>query len=150
MAWRAVAAVVIILLVVSAFYLNDMISSAKRISVDVERVELVSAGLQAATVNVTLVVKNPSKYRYSAEEVRYEVYVEDVKIGNGTIEKLEIPPGSTYQSSLMTLYYSELGRAVISFLTQGKIDVNINGTAKIKVLFFPVEVKFSERRTIRP
>ncbi|MGC9104765.1 MAG: LEA type 2 family protein [Candidatus Methanodesulfokora sp.] len=150
MSWKIPVTLLLILFVASAFYINDMISSAGKISVSIEKMELTGIGLQSATLNLTLGINNPSNYHYSAEEINYEVYVGGSRMGNGTARNLEIPPRSKiYQSSLMTLYYSELGKAAISFLVEGKLDININGTAKMRVLFFPVEVRFSETRTIR-
>jgi LEA14-like dessication related protein len=149
---KLLAALVIVILVIAAgFYINDMISSAKKISVKVDKMEIVSAGLEKATVRVTFCMENPSGYHYSAEDIRYNVYVEGTKVGNGTVEKVDILPKTTScDSGLLDLYYSELGKAVVSFLLQGKVDVNVNGTMKVNVLFFPVEVKFSETRTIKP
>ncbi|MGC9021492.1 MAG: hypothetical protein ACP5KE_09835 [Candidatus Methanodesulfokora sp.] len=48
----------------------------------------------------------------------------------------------------MIIPHLEHSSRYYSILTQGRIDLNINGTAKIKVLFFPVEVL--QRRTIKP
>ncbi|MGB9708750.1 LEA type 2 family protein [Infirmifilum uzonense] len=149
MAWKAIT-IIAVVLIASALYLNDLVSSAERISVEVEKISVVSVGLQAANVNLTLAFNNPSNHKYTAEVVNYDVYIEGVKVGNGTITNLEIPPGTTRQSSILTLYYAKLGKALMSLLTQGKIDITVNGTANIKVLFFPVEVKFSRTKTVKP
>jgi LEA14-like dessication related protein len=149
---KLLAALVIVIIVIAAgFYINDMISSAKKISVKVDKMEIVSAGLEKATLRVTLCMENPSNYHYSAENIRYDIYVEGERVGNGTIEKVEIPAKTrSCESGLLDLYYSGLGKAAISFLLEGKIDLNINGTMNVKVLFFPVEIKFSETKTIKP
>jgi LEA14-like dessication related protein len=142
--------IILLILVASALYLNDMISSAKRISVNVERMEIAGASFEKVTINVTLCMENPSSYYYSAEEMRYGMYVEDAKVGNGSLNKIAIPPKSRVcESSLMDLYYSGLGKALTNLLSEGKIDLNVNGTMKVNVIFIPVEVKFSERKTIK-
>jgi hypothetical protein len=51
----------------------------------------------------------------------------------------------------MIIPHLEHSSRYYSILTQEKIDLNINGTAKIKVLFFPVEVlREEEDKAIGP
>jgi len=65
-----------IILIASALYFNDVISSAKKIRVDIERMEITEVSFEKVTINVTLCMENPSNYRYSAEDIRYEMYAE--------------------------------------------------------------------------
>ncbi len=148
---KLLAVILIIIIIAAGFYINDMISSAKKIRVEIDNMEIVSVGLEKATLNVTFCMENPSNYHYSAEDIKYDVYVKEERVGNGTVGRVDIPAKTkACESGLLDLYYSGLGKAVISFLLEGKIDVSINGTMKVKALFFPVEVKFSETKTIKP
>jgi len=148
---KLLAVILIIIIITAGFYINDMISSAKKIRVEIDNMEIVSVGLEKATLNVTFCMENPSNYHYSAEDIKYDVYVKEERVGNGTVGRVDIPAKTkACESGLLDLYYPGLGKAVISFLLEGKIDVSINGTMKVKALFFPVEVKFSETKTIKP
>jgi len=142
--------IILLILVASALYVNDMISSAKRISVNVEGMEIVGASFEKVTINVTLCMENPSNYHYSAEDVRYEIYFEEARVGNGSLNSIAIPPKSRVcESGLMDLYYSGLSKALMKILLEGKAGFDVNGTMRVKAIFIPVEVKFSERKTIK-
>jgi LEA14-like dessication related protein len=151
---KALAILILVVIVAAAgFYINDMISSAKKISVKVDKIEIVSAGLEKVTVRVTFCIENPSGYHYSAEDIRYSVYYKEVELGNGTIKNIEIPAKTTtYKDGLFDLHYRKLigivGSAIVDLLINGKLDVDINGTMKVKTLLSSEEIKFSETRTI--
>lgn len=147
---KVLAALLLLIILVLAigFYVNDMVSSAKKISIELAGVELKSLGLEKTTLDFILNLTNPTPYKYEAESVDYEIYLEGFKVGNGTLRGIKLEPGShSLQKATTDLYYSELSKAALSALLSGKMEFNVNGTLKLRVIIFPIELKFSESRS---
>jgi len=73
---KSLIIIILIILIASALYFNDVISLAKKIRVEIERMEITEVSFEKVTINVTLCMENPSNNRYSAEDIGYEIYAE--------------------------------------------------------------------------
>ncbi len=149
MSKKLLASVVIVLAsAMTLFYVNDMISSAKEVRVSLAGAELREASLERAKMDFLLNVTNPTRYQYEVELIEYDIYLQGVRIGNGSIKRLELTPkSSTIKHALTEIRYSELSIALLSSLMSGRFEINVTGYARVKALIFPVDLRFSEVRT---
>ncbi|MEM2290820.1 MAG: hypothetical protein QW711_04210, partial [Candidatus Korarchaeum sp.] len=83
-----------------------------------------------------------------AELVKYDIYLQDIRIGNGSIEGVKLSPKSSVMEHAITeIRYSELSGALLSALMSGRFEVNVTGYVRVKALIFPVDLRFSEVRS---
>lgn len=142
-------ATLLLVSIAGAYYVNDVISSARKIEVRLAGAELKGVSLEEVTIEFLLNVTNPTGYRYEAELVKYDIYLQGVKIGNGSLEGVELPPNSsTLQHALTELSYSELSSALLSALMSGRFEFNVTGFLRVRVLTFLVDVRFSETKVL--
>ncbi|MEM1521194.1 MAG: hypothetical protein QXR35_01965 [Candidatus Korarchaeum sp.] len=140
--------ILLLALILGAYYVNDVISSARRIEVRLAGAELRGASLEKATIDFLLNVTNPTGYGYEAELVKYDIYLQDIRIGNGSIEGVKLSPKSSVMEHAITeIRYSELSGALLSALMSGRFEVNVTGYVRVKALIFPVDLRFSEVRS---
>lgn len=143
-----VLVVLLLALVLGSYYVNDMISSARKIEVRLAGAELRGVDLERFNIDFLLNVTNPTGYAYEAELVKYDIYLQGIKIGNGSIEGVKLPPKSSVTEQAVTeIRYSELGSALISALMSGRFELNVTGYVRVKAIVFPVDLRFSEVRS---
>lgn len=82
--------------------------------IQVQRLGRVQMGLTGATIDVTFGVRNPNDYPVTIDRVRYDLYLNGVRVGDGFItQRVEVGPyGEARMSSRFDLSYLRVPGAV--------------------------------------
>ncbi|MCS7103785.1 MAG: hypothetical protein NZ992_07910, partial [Candidatus Korarchaeum sp.] len=144
-----VLALASLLVLVGAYlYVSDMVSSARRIDVNLAGAELKVTSFEKVDIDFLLNITNPTGYEYEVELVKYDIYLQGIKVGNGSVDRVKLSPkSSTLKHTITELRYSELTSALISALISGRFEVNVTGYLKVRTPVFPVDLRFSEVRS---
>lgn len=124
-----VAAVLIVLALVGGYELARR-EALKSCEVSLAGVRVVSIGLVSASLEVELMVYNPSSVAAILERADYSLYANGIYLGDGTTSKNEIPPGGTRTiKTPFSLSYSGALEALWSCLKTDDVTWRVNGTA---------------------
>ena len=125
---------ILVLTLISIRYVTEA-STIDEINVGVEDVSIEELKLSSCTLNLKVRISNPTTEHISELTAEFDVFIADTDVANGTVSKVSIPPESYATSDvLLTIFYADVGTAVINGLKTGDFDLIIKGEAKINVL----------------
>jgi len=146
-----------IVLLLAGIYLFSQIQEKeafKSVEIDFEGVEIKSIDLQQITLNLNLKCYNPNKIPATLDGADYEIYLQGIYIGNGSVnERITIPSNETKTvRSEVDIKYENLNQllniADEIVKNNGEADIMLKGNAHIdfigKINFpFNVEKKIN-------
>ena len=116
-------------------YLND-IASIDYIEIEIDNVRIKDLKLSSAELELKVKISNPTNQTLSDLMAEFNIFISNIDVGDGLVEKVTILPNSEEISDvLITIFYADVGQAVINGLQSGNFDLLINGEAKLNVLF---------------
>jgi LEA14-like dessication related protein len=136
---RNISIIAIVLIVFSGLiifiYINDT-SNFDNIDVQIENVSIKNLKLSSCELELSVKISNPSSETISDLTAEFNVFISNIDVGDGIVNKVTIPPKS-YENSEVTLIiiYSDVGQAVINGIKTANFDLSIRGEAKLSVLF---------------
>lgn len=97
--------------------------------IQVQRLGRVQAGLTGATLDVTFGVRNPNDFPVTIDRVRYDLYLNGVRVGDGFItQRVEVGPyGEARMSSRFDLSYLRVPGAVRSIMERDRVEARTRG-----------------------
>ncbi|PKP58633.1 MAG: hypothetical protein CVT89_02530 [Candidatus Altiarchaeales archaeon HGW-Altiarchaeales-2] len=145
--------VVLVILLIAGLYLFSQIQEKeafKNVEIDFEGLEIKNIDMQQVTLNLNLKAHNPNKIPAVLDGADYEIYLQGIYIGNGSLnEGLTIPPNETkIARSEVNVRYENLNR-LLNILDEvvksdGKVDIMIKGNAYVEFIGkinFPFKVE---------
>ncbi len=134
---------ILVILLIAGLYLFSQIQEKeafKNVEMDFESVEIKNIDLQQITLNLNLKAYNPNKIPATLDGADYEIYLDGIYIGNGTLnEQLIIPPNETkIARSEVNIKYENLNRLLNItdeiVKNNGKVDIMIKGNAYVEFI----------------
>ncbi len=144
---------ILVILLIAGLYLFSQIQEKeafKNVEMDFESVEIKGIDLQQMTLNLNLKVHNPNKIPATLDGADYEIYLEGIYIGNGSLnEKITIPSNETkIVRSEVNVRYENLNNLLNItdeiVKNNGKVDIIIKGNAYVEFIGkinFPFKVE---------
>ncbi|UCD12955.1 MAG: LEA type 2 family protein [Thermoplasmatales archaeon] len=131
--------VIIIVIFISGFlsvrYIAD-VSAFEKINVTVKNTSIQELGLTYCKLKLKVSISNPTTEHISGLSAEFDVSIANTHVGNGSVPKVTIPAQShTTRDVPLTIYYANVGNAVINGIKTGNFDLTIDGTANVNVLF---------------
>lgn len=128
-----IALLIIITVISSISYLLDA-TTIDRINVEIENVVIQDLSLSYCKIKLKVKLSNPSSEYISDISAEFDVFIADTDVGDGVVSKVSIPAKSCEVSDVyLTIYYSNVGNAVINALQTANFDLTIQGEAKASV-----------------
>jgi len=136
-----VIGVIVALVVIGGvlWYVNQ--ETLQSCEVSVVDVRMGSVGVKSATLDVVFEINNPSDSTAYLDEIEYEVYINDVNVGDGDVEqRISIPAHQTKQiDSKFVLEYADVGSAVANAIKTGQAKYYVEGTASFGNTKVPIK-----------
>ena len=97
--------------------------------IQVQRLGRPQMGLTGATLEVTFNVRNPNDYPVTIDRVRYDLFLNGVRVGDGFItQRVDVEPfGEARMSSRFDLNYLRVPGAVRSIMERDRVDARARG-----------------------
>lgn len=97
--------------------------------IQVQRLGRPQMGLTGATLDVTFTVRNPNDYPITIDRVRYDLFLNGVRVGDGFItQRVELDAyGDARMSSRFDLNYLRVPGAVRSIMERDRVDARARG-----------------------
>ncbi|BDC36448.1 LEA type 2 family protein [Candidatus Methanoliparum sp. LAM-1] len=138
-----VVGIIVVLLVIGGvlWYFNK--EALQSCEVSVVDVRVGSIGAKSATLDIVFEIYNPSNNTAYLDEIEYDVYINDVHIGDGDVEeRIIIPANQTKKiDSKLVLEYEDVGSAITNAIRTGQAKYNVKGTASFGNT--TVDIKFA-------
>jgi len=136
-----VLVLIIILISITVFTYYSDISSIDNVDVEIEDVNIRDLKLASCDLNLKVKITNPTSSNINDLTAEFDVFISNTDVGDGLVNKVTIPSKS-YETSdvVITIYYSNVGQAVINGLQTGNFDLSIQGEAKLNILFNLISV----------
>jgi len=138
--WIAIGVIVVLLVIGGAlWYVNQ--EAIGKCEVSVVDVRMGSVGVRSATLDVVFDIYNPSDTTAYLDEIDYDVYINDVHVGDGEVEqRISIPANQTKTiDSKFVLEYEDVGSAVTSAIRTGQAEYYVEGTASFGNTEVPIK-----------
>jgi LEA14-like dessication related protein len=111
-----------------------------------------SFSLSEITLNVTLDVNNPNSMGITLKTLSFDVYYQQgsdwVYLSHGEQSGVRINPGENEVSIPVTVNNVELGKSLLSLVSQGTLTLQIRGYAAPDILGFGPKIPFTHTTTI--
>jgi LEA14-like dessication related protein len=111
-----------------------------------------SFSLSEMTLNVTLDVNNPNSMGITLKTLSFDVYTQQgndwVYLSHGEQSGVRINPGENEVSIPVTVNNVELGKSLLSLVSQGTLTLQIRGYAAPDILGFGPKIPFTHTTTI--
>ena len=109
---------------------------AKPTSLDylgIDKVKIISLGLQESTVGADVRYYNPNKYKLTMKRAEVDVYVNDLYIGKTVLDTtVYIPKKDTFQLPVvLTIDMKKVGLGMLQTLSNDSVLVRLEGNAKV-------------------
>lgn len=132
----SVLVLIIIIVTITVFNYYSDISSINSVDVEIEDVDIRDLKLASCDLNLKLKITNPTSSNINDLTAEFDVFISNTDVGDGLLNKVTLPSKS-YESSdvFITIYYSNVGQAVINGLQTGNFNLSIQGEAKLNILF---------------
>ncbi|NCN64838.1 MAG: hypothetical protein GW779_04385 [Candidatus Altiarchaeum hamiconexum] len=144
---------ILVVLVIAGLYFFSQIQEKvafQNVEIDFEGVEIKDIDSQHITLNLNLRCYNPNKIPVTLDGADYEIYLQEIYVGNGSIsERLTIPPDETkILISEVKVRYENLNQ-LLNIANEiikrgGKVNITIKGNAYadfIGRISFPFKVE---------
>ena len=144
-----VAIIIIVLVVAGAFGYQQyqQRASLKNVQIGVEGVQVESVNLTSASLVFSLRITNPNTNAVTIDRTNYTVFINNISLGSGqNQQKVTIPAGgSVVISQPFNVSYTGAAQSVWSYITQGKGEYRLVGTAYFDTLLGTVGVPYDLR-----
>jgi len=142
---KDIAVVLIALLLVSGLFYYQATrerEAVERLEVDVVGVSIARLGLSSCDIVIRFRYTNPSDYDTPTFWVSsYSIYANGELVGTGSMPPTKVvAKSSAYQDLTVTVEYSKISKALADALLKGRLQVEVRGEVKAKVLFGLAEV----------
>ena len=142
---KDIAVVLIALLLVSGLFYYQATrerEAVERLEVDVVGVSIARLGLSSCDIVIRFRYANPSDYDTPTFWVSsYSIYANGELVGTGSMPPTKVvAKSSAYQDLTVTVEYSKISKALADALLKGRLQVEVRGEVKAKVLFGLAEV----------
>jgi len=131
--------VITIVIFISAFLSIRYIASAsaiEKVNVTVENTSIHELRLTYCKLKLKVSISNPTTEHISGLSAEFDIFIASTYVGNGSFQTVSIPEQSHKTGDvLLTIYYVNVGNAVIDGLQTENFDLSIHGEAKGNVLF---------------
>ncbi len=88
-----------------------------------------SAGVTSATLPLVLEFENTADREVPAPVAQYDVYVEEVRVGDAGARLTNLDPGETRTAiTRVTVQYTDVGEGIVSAIRNREFSVRIEGT----------------------
>ncbi|HIH40071.1 MAG TPA: LEA type 2 family protein [Halobacteria archaeon] len=121
------------------WYVNQ--ETLQNCEVSVVDVRMGSIGIKSATLDVVFEINNPSDSTAYLDEIEYEVYINDVNVGDGDVEQqISIPAHQTKRiDSKFVLEYADVGSAIANAVRTEQAEYYVEGTASFGNTKVPIK-----------
>jgi LEA14-like dessication related protein len=142
---KDIAVVLIALLLVSGLFYYQATrerEAVERLEVDVVGVSIARLGLSSCDIVIRFRYTNPSDYDTPTFWVSsYSIYANGELVGTGSMPPTKVvAKSSAYQDLTVTVEYSKISKALADALLKGRLQVEVRGEVKARVLFGLAEV----------
>jgi hypothetical protein len=135
---KIISIVIIIFLILIFFfsrYTAD-VSALEKIKIFVESITIEEVRLNYCKLKVNVNVLNPTSEYISDFTAQFDIFIANTYVGNGFIPKVSIPIQSgKIKNVSITIFYVNVGNAVIDGIRTRNFDLSIKGTATVQILF---------------
>jgi len=131
--------VITVVIFISGFlsirYMADA-SALEKVNVTVENISIQELRLTYCKLKLKMDIFNPTTEYISELSAKFDVSIAGTYVGNGSTPTVSIPAQSHKTGDVpLTIYYANVGNAVIDGIQTGNFDLTIHGEAKGNVLF---------------
>jgi len=139
--------VVTIVIFISGFlvirYTTD-VSALEKVNITIENINIQELHLTYCKLKLKVNISNPTNEYISGLFAEFDISIASTYVGNGSVPIVSIPAQSqTKRDVILTIYYADVGNAVIDGIQTGNFDLTIHGEAKGNVLFNLITVSKS-------
>ena len=139
--------VITIVIFISGFlvirYTND-VSALEKVNVTIENINIQGFYPTYCKLKLKVNISNTANEYISGFFAEFDISIAGTHVGNGSIPTVSIPPQSQIKRDvILTIYYTDVGNAVIDVIKTVNFDLTINGEAKGNVLFNLITVSKS-------
>lgn len=130
--------ITIVIFILSFLSIRYMASASaiEKVNVTVENTSIQELRLTYCTLKLEVSISNPTTEYISGLSAEFDVFIASTYVGNGSFLTVSIPAQSDKTGDvLLTIYYTNVGNAVIDGIKTGDFDLTIHGEAKGNVLF---------------
>jgi LEA14-like dessication related protein len=128
-----------IVIFISGFLSIRYIASAsaiEKVNVTVENTSIQELRLTYCKLKLEVSISNPTTEHISELSAEFDIFIASTYVGNGSFQTVSIPAQSHKTGDVfLTIYYANVGNAVIDGIQTGNFDLTIQGEAKGNVLF---------------
>ena len=131
--------VIIIVFFISCFlsirYITD-VSALEKVNITIENINIQELRLTYCKLKLKVNISNPTNEYISGLFAEFDISIAGTYVGNGSVPTVSIPAQSHKTRDVpLTIYYANVGNAVIDGIRTGNFDLTIHGEAKGNVLF---------------
>ena len=142
---KVVAVVFIAIVVVSGllyFQAAREKEAIQRLEMKIVDVSVSRLGLSSGDITIRLKFVNPSDYDTPTFWINnYSIYINGELVGTGSMPPTKVVANSSiYQDLAITVEYSKISKALINAILMRKLQVEIKGEIKAKILFGLLEI----------
>ncbi len=139
--------VVTIVIFISGFlvirYTTD-VSALEKVNITIENINIQESHLTYCKLKLKVNISNPTNEYISGLFAEFDISIASTYVGNGSVPTVSIPAQSqTKKDVILTIYYADVGNAVIDGIQIGNFDLTVHGEAKGNVLFNLITVSKS-------
>ncbi|MBA3899493.1 MAG: LEA type 2 family protein [Bacteroidetes bacterium] len=116
----------------------------------IENVKIKEFSSSAASIEVTMVVKNPNNYRFKMVDNHFDLYLNKADMGRVNIKEKIIIPRKSEQpyTFVIETQFSKLAMgsipSLINMFTSKQVELKLAGNVKVRAMFiskrFPIEI----------
>ena len=142
---RAVVIVLFVILVVVGllyYQLSKEREAVERLKVEVVGASITRLGLSSCDIAIKLRFTNPSGFDTPTFWVSsYSVYLNGELVATGSMSPTKVAAGSSvHQDLTISVKYSKVTKALVDAILKGKLQVEVIGEVRAKILFGLLEV----------
>jgi len=132
----AIVSIVLISFLVLGYIIISDASAIDSIIINVENVTIQDLKLKSCELKLDIKITNPTPNQISDLTANFDIFISNTDVGDGKLSKISIVPISSEISEVyLTIFYANVGQAVINGLQTGDFQLRISGEAKINIFF---------------
>jgi LEA14-like dessication related protein len=106
------------------------------LTVSIDQVKIEELKLSYVKLNLSTNFFNPSNTSIDDLSATFNVFISDIKIGEGSLSETNLPPqSSSHHPTALTLYFSDIASAVIESIQTAEFILEIKGNAQTTIFF---------------
>ncbi len=119
-----------------AYSYHADVSAIGKSEISISDASFSEIGLTYCKLKLNVEINNPSSRSISDLSVKFDIYLTETYVGNGSFSKISIPSHSSRTRDMtVTIYYAGLGSSLINMLKEGKVTITIKGEVDGSVLY---------------